>query len=99
MPAGALDKKRNARGVLAAAAATMDLSLENPTLLDNWDDAEGYYKVRVGEVLESRYQVMGMVGRGVFSTVLSCKDLLAVEAAAAETLFAVPFDTSADNDE
>lgn len=27
---------------------------ENPNLMDNWDDAEGYYRVRIGEVLDSR---------------------------------------------
>ena len=27
---------------------------ENPNLTDNWDDAEGYYRVRIGEVLDSR---------------------------------------------
>jgi hypothetical protein len=33
--------------VAAAAASLMDSRLENPTLLDNWDDHEGYYKVRI----------------------------------------------------
>ena len=27
---------------------------DNPNLTDNWDDAEGYYRVRIGEVLDSR---------------------------------------------
>lgn len=27
---------------------------ENPNLTDNWDDAEGYYRVRIGEVLDTR---------------------------------------------
>ena len=27
-------------------------------LSDNWDDAEGYYRARMGEVLDGRYRVM-----------------------------------------
>lgn len=27
---------------------------ENPNLTDNWDDAEGYYRVRIGETLDTR---------------------------------------------
>lgn len=47
---------------------------ENPTLTDNWDDAEGYYRVRIGEVLDSRYVVSGFTGQGVFSNVVSARD-------------------------
>jgi len=43
--------------------------------VDNWDDADGYYRARVGETLNSRYEVTGEVGRGVFSTVLKGRDL------------------------
>lgn len=28
--------------------------VENPNLMDNWDDAEGYYRVRIGETLDHR---------------------------------------------
>ncbi|KAM3576626.1 hypothetical protein VYU27_001429 [Nannochloropsis oceanica] len=45
------------------------------TLEDNWDDHEGYYKTLVGEVIADRYLVLGSIGRGVFSTVLRCRDL------------------------
>lgn len=47
---------------------------ENPALTDNWDDAEGYYRVRVGEVLDSRYIVSGFTGQGVFSNVIVARD-------------------------
>ena len=50
---------------------------------DNSDDAEGYYRLRVGELLAGRYQVLGTRGRGVFSTVLYCRDVKAVEASGA----------------
>lgn len=47
---------------------------ENPALTDNWDDAEGYYKVRIGEILDNRYTVAGLTGQGVFSTVVRARD-------------------------
>lgn len=48
---------------------------ENPNLTDNWDDAEGYYRVRIGEVLDTRYTVYGYTGQGVFSNVVRARDL------------------------
>lgn len=47
---------------------------ENPALTDNWDDAEGYYRVRIGEVLDNRYMVYGYTGQGVFSNVIRARD-------------------------
>ncbi|XP_037044330.1 serine/threonine-protein kinase prp4 [Bradysia coprophila] len=47
---------------------------DNPSLTDNWDDAEGYYRVRIGEVLDNRYIVSGFTGQGVFSNVVSARD-------------------------
>ncbi|GJP67597.1 hypothetical protein CLOP_g24402, partial [Closterium sp. NIES-67] len=44
-------------------------------LNDNWDDVEGYYLSRVGEVLDGRYEIAATQGRGVFSTVLKAWDL------------------------
>ncbi|OMP06769.1 hypothetical protein COLO4_07904 [Corchorus olitorius] len=46
-------------------------------LHDNWDDAEGYYSYRFGELLDSRYEVTAAHGKGVFSTVVRAKDLKA----------------------
>lgn len=37
--------------------------------------AARYYPVRIGEVFESRYQVVGKLGYGVFSTVWLARDL------------------------
>jgi len=47
---------------------------------DDFQDAEGYYKATIGEILEiesgeehkSKFKVLGVVGKGVFSTVLKC---------------------------
>jgi serine/threonine-protein kinase PRP4 len=47
---------------------------ENPSLTDNWDDAEGYYRVRIGEMLDGRYTVYGYTGQGVFSNVIRARD-------------------------
>ncbi|KAL5963360.1 hypothetical protein TSMEX_008916, partial [Taenia solium] len=56
---------------------TMDpraMASENHSLVDNWDDAEGYYRVRIGEVLDKRYAVYGYTGHGVFSNVVRARD-------------------------
>ncbi|KAK7407557.1 hypothetical protein VNO78_09510 [Psophocarpus tetragonolobus] len=46
------------------------LRIEMGGLHDNWDDAEGYYSYRIGEVLDGRYEVVAAHGKGVFSTVI-----------------------------
>ena len=52
---------------------------ENPHLQSNWDDGEGYYKPRIGEMIGERYQTLGTVGKGVFSIVIKCQDMRAKE--------------------
>jgi serine/threonine-protein kinase PRP4 len=54
---------------------TIMASNDNPNLTDNWDDAEGYYRVRTGETLDGRYNVFGYTGQGVFSNVIRARDL------------------------
>ncbi|EPS59290.1 hypothetical protein M569_15518 [Genlisea aurea] len=51
------------------------ITVENSDLNDNWDDAEGYYGYRFGEILEGRYEIIASHGKGVFSTVVRAKDL------------------------
>ncbi|KAI4357838.1 hypothetical protein L6164_001761 [Bauhinia variegata] len=51
------------------------LRIERSGLHDNWDDAEGYYSYRFGEILDGRYEVTAAHGRGVFSTVVRAKNL------------------------
>jgi serine/threonine-protein kinase PRP4 len=46
----------------------------NPALTDNWDDAEGYYKIVLGEKIIDRYHVFANLGKGVFSSVVKAKD-------------------------
>eukprot|EP01041_Mallomonas_annulata_P008503 gene8503-17536_t len=56
------------------ASKTALLEGEDPHLQSNWDDGEGYYKPRIGELIAERYETRGVVGKGVFSTVLLCID-------------------------
>ncbi|CAH8659135.1 unnamed protein product [Schistosoma rodhaini] len=60
----------HAPGTMALGA----MASENHALSDNWDDAEGYYRVRIGEVLDKRYAVYGYTGHGVFSNVVRARD-------------------------
>ncbi|VFQ78082.1 unnamed protein product [Cuscuta campestris] len=53
------------------------LAVERGGLHDNWDDAEGYYSYRFGEVLDGRYEIIATHGKGVFSMVVRAKDLKA----------------------
>ncbi|KAK3579177.1 hypothetical protein CHS0354_022714 [Potamilus streckersoni] len=68
--AGPIDGDFNSPGLNRLATR----GSENPSLLDNWDDAEGYYRVRIGEILDKRYQVYGYTGQGVFSNVVRARD-------------------------
>lgn len=52
---------------------------------DGWDDGEGYYKPRPGEVLGGRYRVIESVGQGVFAGVVRAVD----EGAAVPTRVAI----------
>ncbi|KAG6009297.1 hypothetical protein E4U21_002901 [Claviceps maximensis] len=39
------------------------------------DDKDGYYKIRIGEVLNGRYQIQATLGRGMFSGVVQAVDI------------------------
>ncbi|XP_066250833.1 uncharacterized protein Prp4k [Euwallacea similis] len=58
----------------SAIVKAKGIGAENPALTDNWDDAEGYYRVRIGEILDTRYMVYGYTGQGVFSNVVRARD-------------------------
>ncbi|KAI9725274.1 MAG: Serine/threonine-protein kinase PRP4 [Chrysothrix sp. TS-e1954] len=44
------------------------------SMLDNWDDDEGYYRIILGELLDFRYHVQSNLGKGVFSGVVRAHD-------------------------
>lgn len=54
---------------------TLMAANENPNLTDNWDDAEGYYRTQIGEMLDQRYSVFGYTGQGVFSNVVRAREI------------------------
>lgn len=44
------------------------------SMMDNWDDSEGYYAVRLGELINGRYHVHEKLGKGMFSSVVRATD-------------------------
>jgi serine/threonine-protein kinase PRP4 len=66
---GADDDDKNTNGIQVVRNA-----VSNPSLIDNWDDPDGYYRVILGEMLDNRYHVYTNLGKGVFSTVVKAKD-------------------------
>jgi serine/threonine-protein kinase PRP4 len=44
------------------------------SMLDNWDDPDGYYRIILGELLDGRYNVQSNLGKGVFSAVVRATD-------------------------
>ena len=64
-----LPQERASRAVPIPQAKALDMSM-----LDDWDDPEGYYKVILGELLDNRYHVQSNLGKGMFSGVVRAKD-------------------------
>lgn len=62
-------EKEGAKAVPISQAKALDMSM-----LDDWDDAEGYYKVILGELLDNRYHVQSNLGKGMFSGVVRATD-------------------------
>ncbi|KAI9704332.1 MAG: U4/U6 small nuclear ribonucleoprotein prp4 [Candelina mexicana] len=58
-----------AKAVAIPQAKPLDMSL-----LDDWDDPDGYYRVILGELLDSRYHVQTNLGKGMFSSVVRATD-------------------------
>ncbi|KAK2738018.1 U4/U6 small nuclear ribonucleoprotein prp4 [Myotisia sp. PD_48] len=44
------------------------------SMMDNWDDPEGYYNVVLGELINGRYHVQQILGKGMFSSVVRATD-------------------------
>ncbi|KAL8719099.1 MAG: hypothetical protein Q9225_003858 [Loekoesia sp. 1 TL-2023] len=58
-----------AKAVPVPQSKAVDMSM-----LDDWDDDEGYYKVILGELLDNRYHVQSNLGKGMFSGVVRTTD-------------------------
>lgn len=71
----ALDSNQNelqqetSQAVPVIQAKALDMSM-----LDDWDDQDGYYKVILGELLDGRYHVQSNLGKGMFSGVVRATD-------------------------
>ncbi|KAK9448049.1 kinase-like domain-containing protein [Limtongia smithiae] len=55
------------------AVPVLQQELES-TLTSNWDDSDGYYRVIIGEIFDSRYHILANLGKGMFSTVVKAHD-------------------------
>ena len=64
-----MDKAGPKKAVPVRAANAIDMSM-----LDDWDDTDGYYKVILGELLDGRYHVQSNLGKGMFSGVVRATD-------------------------
>jgi serine/threonine-protein kinase PRP4 len=65
--------KANGTGATQAVPVSKAKALDM-SMLDDWDDHEGYYKIILGELLEGRYHVQLNLGRGMFSAVVRAMD-------------------------
>jgi len=61
--------------VITKSITTTTTAAAATTKTDDFQDADGYYKAAIGETIEladRTFTVLGVVGKGVFSTVLKC---------------------------
>ena len=63
------DSHEASEGVAVPVPKQLDMSM-----LDDWDDHEGYYRVILGELLDGRYHVQTNLGKGMFSGVVRAMD-------------------------
>ncbi|KAI5239789.1 kinase-like protein [Aureobasidium subglaciale] len=68
-PAAGHKKDDGTQAVRLPEAKQLDRSM-----LDDWDDPEGYYRIILGELLDDRYHIQTNLGKGVFSAVVRALD-------------------------
>ena len=68
-PARKASTDQKATKAVPVPRAAIDMSM-----LDDWDDEEGYYKIIIGELLDNRYRVQMNLGKGMFSAVVRAMD-------------------------
>jgi serine/threonine-protein kinase PRP4 len=68
------EESNHAQPPPASAATGLQGKELDVNMLDNWDDAEGYYSIRLGELINGRYHVQQTLGKGVFSAVVRATD-------------------------
>ncbi|KAI5805526.1 kinase-like domain-containing protein [Peziza echinospora] len=67
-------KKRTQNDPAKAVPVIAQAKQLDASMLDNWDDTEGYYRVILGELLDGRYHVQANLGKGMFSGVVRAMD-------------------------
>lgn len=80
MFADEFDEEKYASKAKAKEAAVPDEANDATEAVDKGgilegDDKDGYYKIRIGEILNGRYQVQATLGRGMFSGVARAVDI------------------------
>ncbi|KAL2868283.1 putative serine/threonine protein kinase (Prp4) [Aspergillus lucknowensis] len=69
------DTHENPQATHASALSAVPQPRElDISMMDNWDDPEGYYNVRLGELINGRYHVHQNLGKGMFSSVVRAMD-------------------------
>ncbi|KAL4979263.1 kinase-like domain-containing protein [Aspergillus desertorum] len=68
------DTEETVRPAHASAIAVPQARELDVSMMDNWDDPEGYYNLRIGELIDGRYHVQQNLGKGMFSSVVRAKD-------------------------
>ncbi|KAL5379620.1 hypothetical protein DPSP01_008318 [Paraphaeosphaeria sporulosa] len=70
------DEEETEAEVAEQAADAAKGTVLDEKLLDNWDDAEGYYKLIANELVNGgRYRMIKNLGRGVFANVAQAEDI------------------------
>ncbi|CAG8124519.1 unnamed protein product [Penicillium salamii] len=59
---------------LSRPAAAGPRGKEIAEMVDEWDDSQGYYNIRLGELMDKRYHVQEKLGRGTFAAVVRAHD-------------------------
>ena len=59
---------------IAAAVPIPQAKVLDMSMLDDWDDPDGYYRIRLGELLDDRYHIKSNLGKGMFSGVVRAID-------------------------
>ena len=73
-PPSPKSKPKPKEAIVNKPAPVIEARHLDASLLDTWHDAEGYYIVILGELLNKRYVVQANLGKGMFSGVVRCID-------------------------
>ncbi|CAH0475187.1 unnamed protein product [Peronospora belbahrii] len=85
-------------GAMEGTSGVAAITVDEVLLQSNRDDAEGYYFTTIGEILNGKYRVLGVVGKGVFSTVVRCQCITPLGIAGSKALNVVAIKIIRNND-